>query len=460
MRAILPATPSKETVFAGTERFVVQRRLGVGAMGVVYEALDRARGQRVALKTLRRPDPALLYRLKKEFRALAEIAHPNLVALHELHQHEDRWFFTMELIEGVGFLEWVRPGAAERASTQRISSSSGRGSKLEVGGALDVARLREALRQLTSGVAALHEAGKLHRDLKPSNVLVTPAGQVKICDFGLVTDAAAHEQTRSRHAMGTPLYMSPEQAANQPLSKASDWYSVGAMLYVALAGRAPFAGSSFVIMRDKQLFEPPPPGAVAAGVPDDLDALCVRLLARDPQKRVPEASEPPRANAADAADLEQAFAARGTVVFERDAPRVRRFLDRLAAEKRAVVLTSRCRERESVRYQALDGLVDALSAYLRRTDGAALLPANAGALARLFPVLHRVGAITESDGDPIAALRELFDRLARLHPLVLCIEDVQWGDAESAAALRAILAPPMPPILVLLTAPHPVDWLS
>jgi serine/threonine protein kinase len=391
-------------------------------MGVVYEAQDRDREQTVALKTLRRPDPALLYRLKKEFRSLAEIAHPNLVALHELHEHDGRWFFTMELIGGVGFLDWVRPGAALRTPTEKIG-----GGASEIGGALNLDRLRAALAQLIAGVTALHDAGKLHRDLKPSNVLIDAHGHLKICDFGLVTDAAAHEQTRSRHAVGTPLYMSPEQAANQPLTAASDWYSVGAMLYVALTGRPPFAGSSYVIMRDKQLFEPPPPSAVATGVPADLEAQCMRWLARDPEARMTKAAAAPRTG-------------------------LRAELDRMSKEG-AIVIVSRASERESVPYRALDGLVDGLAAHLRRMgpDAASFLPPGVLALARLFPVLRRVEALVDDhvDADPITVLRELVTRLAARHRLVLCVEDSERCDPESRAALDSLLD--IPQLQVLLS---------
>src|SRR5687768_13154347 len=95
--------------FEGTDRFAIRRRLGSGGMGVVYEAFDRSRGERVALKTLLRADAAAIFRFKREFRTLANLVHPNLVSLYELHADRDQWFFTMELVEGVTFVKYVRP---------------------------------------------------------------------------------------------------------------------------------------------------------------------------------------------------------------------------------------------------------------------------------------------------------------------------------------------------------------
>src|SRR5688572_33208019 len=131
-------------------------------MGEVYEVLDREHDARVAAKVMRRLDAHVLYRFKREFRTVQELAHPNLAALGELHEVDGRWFFTMELVDGVDFLHHVR-GSEER--------------------------LRGALRQLCEALAFLHASGKVHRDIKPSNVLVTPAARLVLLDFGLVTDA-------------------------------------------------------------------------------------------------------------------------------------------------------------------------------------------------------------------------------------------------------------------------------
>ena len=249
------AAPPPDEKFDLSE-YEILGELGRGGMGVVYRALDRRRGREVALKTLPRLDPSGLYRFKQEFRALAGVSHPNLVTLHEMAAEGPTWFFTMEYIDGVDFMRHVRT---------------------------DAGRLRGALRQLASGLSALHAAGRLHRDVKPSNVLVEASGRVVLLDFGLAAelDAAGLHRSTERHLLGTAAYMAPEQAAGLAVSPAADWYSVGAMLYEALTGRLPFAGDFHRTIRDKQERDPTPARELAADIPEDLDRLCVELLRRD-----------------------------------------------------------------------------------------------------------------------------------------------------------------------------------
>ena len=216
----LVSTPRDDARFTGTDRFHVLGTLGAGGMGVVYEVHDRLRDEVVALKTLRRTGAADLYRLKREFRSLADVTHPNLVCLYELFVDEDRSFFTMERVRGVNFVEYVRGDAGVHFSSERLVSAFG---------------------QLVDGVSALHARGKLHRDIKPSNVLVTPEGRVVILDFGLIAEAT--RPLTGGALGGTPAYMSPEEAAGHPGSEAGDWYTVGVTLYEALTGSLPFTGS-------------------------------------------------------------------------------------------------------------------------------------------------------------------------------------------------------------------------
>jgi serine/threonine protein kinase len=515
-------TDAEEEPFAGTARFQLRRRLGAGAFGVVYEAYDRQRSSVVALKTLRRAGEEALYRLKREFRSLADITHPNLAALYELLSDGGQWFFTMELVDGKSFHDYVRDGADAPAAdtdgtaapvdstleTQTVESpaeasaspgaapaaASGRPARV------NVARLRSALRQAAAGILALHAAGKLHRDIKSSNVLVTGSERVVLLDFGLVTELDLSEGDSSMAMAGTPAYMSPEQGAGLPVAEASDWYSFGVMLYESLTGQSPFAGKSAEIMREKQIREPRPPRELVSGVPEDLDRLCCELVRRDPGSR-PEGAEIfrrlggqlPRSESPSArtearppfvgrqrhlAQLLDAFrkAEQGQAITVAlhggsgmgKSALVRRFLDTLRASQPVVILAGRCFERESVPYKALDSLMDALSNHLKRlplSRAEALMPRDVLALARLFPVLRRVEAVAgarrrvleirdvqELRRRAFGAFRELMARLSEESPVVLFIDDLHWGDVDSAAMLEELMRPPEAPPLLLIVA--------
>lgn len=480
----------------------------------MYEVYDRERQGIVALKTLRQVDPAALYRFKKEFRALADVSHPNLVQLYELLNDGERWFFTMELVKGRTWSEFLfgtepsRHGSTEdRTPTvihldpeEELSDESGSPEPFELPANPEL--LRGTLRQLVRGLIALHGAGKLHCDLKPSNVLLRRDGRLVLVDLGLVRDLMAQRiyESLEDDIVGTPAYMSPEQAAGLRVTEASDWYSVGVMLYEALTGRLPYTGTVMKILTDKQKLDPPAPVTLAPDVPEDLSALCLDLLQREPTHRPkgPEilerlgegSDEPdpmPLGSSAAAAPfigrqrhlevLEQAFKdsrrgrtvalfVHGTSGMGKSAL-VHRFLEDLhLREEDTVVLAGRCFQRESMPFKAFDSMIDTLSRYLRRLprhEAAVLLPYNVLALARLFPVLLRVKAVAEAkrrvleipdSGElrrrAFSALRELFLRLSDRHPLVLFIDDLQWGDLDSAALLQELLRPPDPPPLLLI----------
>lgn len=530
-----------------SERFDIESRLGSGGFGVVYRAFDRELGARVALKTLHETNPRTLYRFKREFRALADIAHPNLVTLYELISEGETWFFTMELIGGSDLLAWVRPNITEPdrdgsmdammdamvdtttvefdADTARDTAEaaapatiSGDLTCLEANACdADLDRLLHGLEQLTRGVMALHRFGKLHRDIKPSNVLVDSSGRVVLLDFGMVTEVGPRtnllrklERESNPNQIkfaGTPRYMSPEQAMGENVNEATDWYAVGAILYEALTGHPPITGDSpLQLLLRKQSVEPTPISQITGGVPAELEELCMSLLRLDPHARpdgpqildaLGVAAEPsslssPRSGASlrrpsfvGRADQLEALrrammrcihGGRLAVANVHGASGmgktalIQRFIDSLAKESfDPVILEGRCYENESVPYKAVDSLIDELSTQLHRfsqDEVAQWLRGDIDTLTRLFPVLERAPAVREVlemadpaslDSDTLrsrafTALRNLLTGLAQKHSLVIYIDDVQWGDEDSAMLLKALLAPPNPPPLFLLTA--------
>lgn len=483
--------------FRGSARYQIVRELGAGGMGVVYEAIDRERGdRRVALKVLQGQDAASLSRLKREFRTLHDVRHPNLVALYELTAEGDTWFFTLELIDGVDFFSWVRPGGPAVSRSQLPTAELERTvrSPTPALAPLQLERIREGFRQLAEGVAFLHSKERVHRDLKPSNVLVTKAGRVVILDFGLVAELGGPRslsEEQGRAIVGTVAYMAPEQAASGPIGPASDWYAVGAMLFQALTGRLPFEGPAVEVMIDKQRRPAPDPRALNDAVPAALASLCTRLLARLPGERPAPAeilealggakvqSPAPVFSLAgrerELAQLEQAFERTRT-----GGPRVVRVqgasglgktallkaFERRAAAQGAVVLMGRCHERETVPFKAIDPLIDALTRYLGTLPGErvdALRPRDAALLGKMFPVLLRLPAFRDAPLREVAeplerrrrsvlALRELFERLGERVPLVVMVDDAQWGDADSVGLMEALLRPPEPPTVLVITS--------
>ena len=483
------------TAFCGTQRFELTRRLGEGGFGIVYEAFDRKRSARVALKVLRDAEGTSLYRFKREFRALADISHENLVGLDELLTDGHHWFFTMELINGVSLIDYARPVPANSPDDRRRRSD----------GVLDEARLRATLPQLVAALDAIHRLGIVHCDIKPSNVLVTPSGRVVVLDFGLVSESVAEEEdaspdTWNTDVLGTPAYMAPEQVIPGAASPASDWYSVGVMLYEALTGHLPFAGTNSEIIEAKQEQQPRAPVEISPNVPKDLSSLVMRLLEPDPLRRpasdalirfvgVPSprlSGESPTASTEvlvgrdrqleDLADALETVSRGQTVVAlvtgasgMGKTALVRHFLnEQRYKEPDMLALTGRCYERESMPYKAIDPLIDALAQHLQRLrniDVARLLTRDAGILARLFPVLMGVEEIRRAPHPAIdhldsltvrrraaEALRDLLCALGERAPLMLFIDDVQWGDADSAAILQQVLRQPDGPALLLIAA--------
>jgi eukaryotic-like serine/threonine-protein kinase len=517
------ARESDSLPWRGTTRYEVVRLIGQGGMGVVYEAYDREQDRRIAIKTLLRFSPDALYLFKQEFRTLANVLHRNLVRLYELVASESEGvFLTMELVSGQDFRSYTERPEARRPSDLPPSTTDGRrpmppkepttGTRRvepappsgprphRTSTPANLPLLRDALRQLAEGVHALHAAGKIHRDIKPSNVLVNDDGRVVLLDFGVATEFArvVDQRLLESNVVGTPVYMAPEQALDEPLTGASDWYSVGVLLYEALVGKAPFVGDASDVVYRKSMIDPPSPRELIDDVPEDLDSLCCDLLRRTPEERpsgrqvlrrlgVREARplsptpiagiqhRPPLVGRGpELQALHEAFVAartrRSVVMRVRGASGmgksalVQHFLDGLVSRSDAVILRGCAYERESVAYKAVDGLVDALSRCLiafEQRGEAIPLPPDTWALACLFPVLRRVESIAalplRSVDDPqrvrqqaFAALRALLSELARHGPTVLHLDDVQWGDVDSATLLTEVMRPPHAPRLLLI----------
>ncbi len=483
--------------FDGTERFAIQRQLGEGGMGVVYEAVDRKTSGRVAIKTLKHVSARALARLKTEFRALQELQHPNLVSLGELVEEDGHWFITMELVEGTPLLDFIRSRAGGGAlSVDDDDVAHGETRDLR---RFDEGRLRDAFGQLAVALTAVHGAGLVHRDVKPSNALVTRDGRVVLLDFGLVSDVRGRYESLHDDIVGTAAYMAPEQASAHPVTAAADWYAFGIVLFEALTGTLPYAGPTLQVLLDKQQREAAAPSERAPGVPEDLDELCRALLAFDPAAR-PSGDQVLRAfgvTSAAPASSTSNFGGPSDLVGRdpelaqlRDAARdareggplavllrgasglgksvlVEAFLAELrATEDSAVVLSGRCFRNESVPFKALDGVIDALAAAMlrmRKEHAAELVPRDAALLPQLFPTLGRVEVIARAPrtrayaGDPVeqrargfAALRELLQRVADRQPLVLHIDDIHWSDDDSARLLDELLRPPDAPAMLVV----------
>ncbi len=475
-------------------RYDVLECLGSGGGGVVYRAFDRQVGAQVAIKILRSLDAEALYRFKHEFRHIARITHTNLVKLYELTFDDGLWFLSMEYVPGSDIKSAVRsgdvrprPALGEEDATAPLSPSTTTH--------VDERRLRDSFAQLVDGIGALHHAGYLHLDIKPSNVRVTPDGRVVILDFGI---ALPRDDVRAqREVIGTLRYMAPERFEPGGAVPASDWYSAGCLLFECLVGYLPYAGPLETVADEKRRT-----GLPVATVPPglrDLAELASALSAADPEARprppfhltgaatAASAEAPARLQSPPGGDvtigrerhletlmhaLSTATAGRGVAVHLHGRSgagksTLLRLFNGGASGYGAVVLTGKCSERESVPYEALDSIVDALGRFLAELPAreiAELLPADLEPLARIFPTLRRVPAIAAAVEEATTAtlpddlrrvafarFRELCARIAVKRPLVLIIDDLQWGDADSLPLLDLLLErPDETPLLLVL----------
>jgi serine/threonine-protein kinase len=258
-------------------RYLIQSEIGRGAMGVVYKATDSVLERTVAVKTVNmtlEQDGADKYeaRFYQEARAAAALNHPNIVTVHDVGKSGDVIFMAMEYIEGV-----------------ELRSLMGEGQRVAVPQAVAIAA------QIAEGLAYAHQHGVVHRDIKPANIMVLPNGPAKITDFGIARRRAASELTQTGMLLGSPKYMSPEQVIGKRADHRSDIFSLGVILYEMLCGVAPFNGENVTaLMYQTVNFVPPPPSSVNSAVPEMLDFIVAKMLAKPVEERYPDAQEAAR----------------------------------------------------------------------------------------------------------------------------------------------------------------------
>ncbi len=235
-------------------------------MAVVYEAHDLLLDRKVAVKLLRSQyasDPAFLARFQREAKAAARLSHPSVVAIYDVGSEGDIQYIVMELVEGRTLKEMV-----------------------EAEGPLASARIIDLGRQICEGLDYAHQHRIVHRDVKSQNILVTRDGRAKIADFGIAVALGASSLTQAGFVVGSAHYFSPEQAQGNPTTPYSDLYSAGVVLYELATGRLPFQGETSVAVAMKQVQEDPvPPRQLNPRIPESLQAVILKAMAKDPGAR-------------------------------------------------------------------------------------------------------------------------------------------------------------------------------
>ena len=244
-------------------RYRVLRRLGSGGMADVWLAEDTHLQRQVALKVLHRryaQDREFVERFRREAEAAAGLQHPNVVAVFDRGDIDGTYYIAMQYLEGHSLKELIDAGLNPEQAAMLI-------------------------RQVLEAARFAHRHGVVHRDLKPQNVIVDPEGKAVVTDFGIAR-AGVSEITQTGSVMGTPHYLSPEQAQGEDVTAVSDLYSIGVILYEALTRRVPFEGESAVAVAMKQVSQPPQrPSSIAPEVSPALDAVVMRALEKDPGQR-------------------------------------------------------------------------------------------------------------------------------------------------------------------------------
>ncbi|HEV7998520.1 MAG TPA: bifunctional serine/threonine-protein kinase/formylglycine-generating enzyme family protein, partial [Planctomycetaceae bacterium] len=275
-RPSAPPAESKSGELSGQfGRYRILRSLGQGAMGTVYLAHDTQLERQIALKTPQFTDDSereLLERFYREARLAATLRHPRICPVYDVGDIDGKHYITMAYIEGRPLSEFVNPAAPQTAQQILIA----------------VGKIAQALQEA-------HNHGIVHRDLKPANILVDRQGEPLIMDFGLAQQMRPGEDVRLTQTgmiIGSPAYMSPEQVEGEPLKvgPAADQYGLGVILYELLTGQVPFVGSLSSVLGQIVSKQPTPPSRYRRGLDPRIDAVCLKMLAKDPADRFPSLS--------------------------------------------------------------------------------------------------------------------------------------------------------------------------
>jgi serine/threonine-protein kinase len=266
-RLTVPPSAEPEVGRLFASRYEIQGVLGKGGMGVVYRAHDRDLDDAVAIKTLRSEaltaDPTLLDRFKQEIRLARRITHPNILRTHDLGEVSGLRYLSMEFVKGLTLKQLI-----------------------EAGDILPTPVGLRIAKQICAGLAAAHEVGVIHRDIKPQNILIESTGGLKIMDFGIARLKEEHGMTAEGTVVGTPDYMSPEQARGKPLDFRSDIYSTGVVLYEVFTGTPPFDGDTPLAVVLKHIQEnPPSPQTRNPKVDPKISQIVLKCMQKDPKDR-------------------------------------------------------------------------------------------------------------------------------------------------------------------------------
>ncbi|AHG87785.1 protein kinase [Gemmatirosa kalamazoonensis] len=457
--------------------YEIQETLGQGGMGEVYRARDLRLGRELALKLLPTrvaADETAVERFVREARAASALNHPNVVTIYEIGEAEPGRYIAMELVGGTT----LRPLTARPQPVEQVA---------RIGA------------QIARALAVAHADGIIHRDIKPDNVMLRPDGYVKVLDFGIARLVAAQDgratgaeaaPTQAGRAVGTVRYMSPEQACAEPLTGATDVFSLGVVLYELATGRHPFAAmpnASDVAVLSAMLTGPAPTATAAnPAVPRELDVLLARMLEREPRQR-PSAAEveaalagltlgaTPAAARRDApserhtvgrdgeraalrqamADAERGHGALLSVAGEPGIGKttlVEAFLAEVASATRPCrIARGRCSERLAGT-EAYLPILEALDAMLRGAGASTVAALMRRHAPTWYLQLAPAAAEDSSEGRALMSVqassqerlkRELgtfLDELSRTSPVVLFLDDLHWADASTVDVLAYLAA--------------------